>query len=233
MSEDLFGGVAAAASRPGTGGSLSDAGRQQVDAVPAAGRPDATPDPGRDRRPAAPARRRLAAAPAGHGGADVGVPLGSARGRQDHDRRGGLPPDRLEVRGDLGGHRRGQGVRAVLDQARRELRPGPADRAVRRRGAPLLQDPAGRAAAGRGEPAGHPDRRHHGEPELLGHLPAAVPVAAADPAAVDRRRHLGPAGPGAGRRAGRTDQGGGAVRPGPRGAEPRSCDWPAATPGAR
>ena len=129
--------------------------------------------------------RRLAA-----GRADVGVPLGSARHRQDHDRRRWSPgrPTRSSSRSP----RSPPGSRRCGPSS---TRPGatygrPADRAVRRRGAPVLQDPAGRAAAGRREPAGHPDRRHHGEPQLLGHLAAAVPVAAAHPAAADRRRHL-------------------------------------------
>ena len=42
---------------------------------------------------------------------------------------------------------------------------------------------------GGGEPLGLVHRRHHGEPVLLGGLTAAVPVAAADPAAAVRRRH--------------------------------------------
>ena len=59
-------------------------------------------------------------------------------------------------------------VRAAIDAARAELvarRPG--DGAVRRRGAPLQQGPAGRAAARRREPLGDPGRGHHREPVLL------------------------------------------------------------------
>ena len=42
---------------------------------------------------------------------------------------------------------------------------------------------------GRREPLGDAGRRHHREPVLLGDLPAAVALAAADPRAADRRRH--------------------------------------------
>ena len=56
-------------------------------------------------------------------------------------------------------------VRAVIDDARRELgASGSRDGAVRRRGAPVLQDPAGRAAARGRERLGDPGRRHHREP---------------------------------------------------------------------
>ena len=73
-------------------------------------------------------------------------------------------------------------VRAAVDAARRTLgMSGDADRAVHRRGAPVLQDPAGRAAARGGEPLGLVHRRDHGEPVLLRGVTAAVPVAAADP----------------------------------------------------
>ena len=122
--------------------------------------------------------RRLAA-----GRADVGLPLGSAGHRQDHASPSVVSRQTDSRFVELSAVTAGvKEVRAVLDQARRDLRTRPADGAVRRRGAPVLQDPAGRAAAGGGEPAGHPDRGHHREPELLGDLAAAVPVAAADPA---------------------------------------------------
>ena len=74
-------------------------------------------------------------------------------------------------------------VRAVIDgrQARAHLR-RPAHRAVHRRGAPLLQDPAGLACCRAVE-----DRivsliaRHHREPVLLRRQPAAVAAASCSP----------------------------------------------------
>ena len=81
-------------------------------------------------------------------------------------------------------------VRAAVDAARQQLRhERPPDRAVRRRGAPVLQDAAGRAAACGGEPLGVLHRRDDGEPVVLRGLAAAVAVAAADAAAAGRRRH--------------------------------------------
>ena len=68
------------------------------------------------------------------------------------------------------------------------VRSGPRDGAVRRRGAPLLQGPAGRPAARRGEPLGDPGRGDHREPVLLGDLPAAVAQPAAAAGVPDRRR---------------------------------------------
>ena len=74
-------------------------------------------------------------------------------------------------------------VRLVIDDARRAARRRrPRDRAVRRRGPPVLQDPAGRAAPRRGEPLGHPDRRDDGEPALLDHRSAPVAQRPADAA---------------------------------------------------
>src|ERR1700690_2523981 len=67
-----------------------------------------------------------------------------------------------------------KGVRGRPARARHERR---ADRAVRRRGAQVLQDPAGRAAARGREPLGVVHRRHHGEPVLFRRGPAAFPVA--------------------------------------------------------
>ena len=73
-------------------------------------------------------------------------------------------------------------VRAAIDGARGHAGPRRTrDGAVRRRGAPLHQGPAGRAAARRGEPLGDAGRRHHREPVLLGDLAAAVALAAAAP----------------------------------------------------
>ena len=89
-------------------------------------------------------------------------------------------------------------VRAVIENAKRELRrTRPADRAVHRRGAPVLQDPAGLAARrGRG-PHRHAGRGDHREPVLLGRRAAAVALPAAHPAAADRRRHRAADRPGA------------------------------------
>ena len=67
-------------------------------------------------------------------------------------------------------------VRAVIDEARRGLASGGSHRAVRRRGAPLLQDPAGRAAARGRERLGHPGRRDHREPALLGRSRRCCPA---------------------------------------------------------
>ena len=64
----------------------------------------------------------------------------------------------------------------------------PGDGALRRRGAPLQQGPAGRPAARGGEPLGHPGRGHHREPVLLRHLPAALAQPAAAPGVAHRRR---------------------------------------------
>ena len=82
-------------------------------------------------------------------------------------------------------------VRAAIEAAKERLVvPRRAHRAVRRRGAPLLQVAAGRLAARRRGRAGHVRRRDHGEPVLLGHLAAAVAVAAADPAAARATRTI-------------------------------------------
>ena len=94
-----------------------------------------------------------------------------------------------------------RGLRAALGrQRRREGRargaragPAPARRArpghdpVPRRGPPLQQGPAGRAAAGGRERAAHADRRHHREPVLRGQ-PAAASRLDAVPARAARRR---------------------------------------------
>ena len=97
------------------------------------------------------------------------------------------------------------------------------DRAVHRRGAPLLQDPAGLAAVrGRGR-HGDSARGDHREPVLLDHLAAAVAVRPAHPAAAGRRRRARPGAPGAGRRA----------RPGRRGHAGRRRRGSPGTPGRR
>ena len=73
---------------------------------------------------------------------------------------------RRALRRDRGGQGRAPGHRR---RAARPRRRRTRDRAVRRRGAPLLQDPAGCAAPRRREPLGHPRRRDDGEPALLDH----------------------------------------------------------------
>ena len=77
--------------------------------------------------------------------------------------------------------------------------PRPADRAVHRRGAPLLQDPAGRAARRRRGPAGAAGRRDHREPVVLGGVAAAVALAGAAAAVAHRGRRARAAAPGGGR----------------------------------
>ncbi len=134
-------------------------------------------------------------------------------------------PLRRDLRG-LGG-RQGR-PRRHRHRPARARHDRPPDRAVRRRGPPLQQGPAGRPAARRGEPLGHLHRRHHREPVLLRHLPAAVALAAAHAGVADRRRH--PRGPGArGRRRARPRR---ARHARPRGRSTTSSGWPAATPAA-
>ena len=74
--------------------------------------------------------------------------------------RGGLGDVGRREGGACGHRRRPQGARPQRHR----------DRAVRRRGAPVLQGPAGCAAAGGGEPLGDAGRRDHREPVLLGDL---------------------------------------------------------------
>ena len=74
------------------------------------------------------------------------------------------------------------GPRAARGDRRRPAPPRPArpaDRAVRRRGAPVLQDPAGRAARRRRGPPGAAGRRDDGEPVVLGRVAAALALAGA------------------------------------------------------
>ncbi len=184
----------------------------------------------RGRRPGAPAAARCAAAPARrgrHGG--VGAALRPARHREDDDRaaRGWRGP---ALRRALGAVVRGQGP-ARRDR-RRAPPPGPVGAGhgpVHRRGAPLLEDPAGRAArCGRG-PGGAAGRRDHGEPVVLGGVGAAL--ALADPAAAgaDRRRPPRAAAPRGHRRA----RAGGHRRAGGRRRRTRWSGWPRGTPAAR
>ncbi len=134
-----------------------------------------------------------AAAGADRGGpALLGDPLGAAGHREDHDRPAHRRRDRQGVRADERGQRRGEGRprgrRAGPEPARR-ARPG--DDPVPRRGAPVQQDPAGRAApARRGRPA-RPRRRDHREPVLLADLGAAQPVDAVPARAARARRTCG------------------------------------------
>ena len=93
-------------------------------------------------------------------------------------------------------------VRAAIDAARAELvRSGRETVLVRRRGAPVLQGPAGRPAPRRGEPLGDPGRGDDREPVLLRDLPVALAQPLAAPGVTDRRRRAVGGLPGAGRRA--------------------------------
>ena len=139
---------------------------------------------------AAAARRRLRRG--------VGHPLRSAGHRQDDAGVADLQRHRPPVRGIVGtvGRRQGGPCRHRHRAPRRRLRR--ADGAVHRRGAPLLQDAAGRTAGRRREPGGAAGGRHHGEPVVLGGGPAAV--ALADPATAAAERRRDPCGHRAGRR---------------------------------
>ena len=128
----------------------------------AAGRPDAPAHARRGRRPGAPAAaraRRCAgwSRPPTAARLPLPDPLGTAGHRQDH---AGLPRGTSTgpaLRRAVRGHRRGQG-RARGHRRARDARSAARarDRAVRRRDPPLLQDPAGRAAARRSRTAGSP-----------------------------------------------------------------------------
>ena len=200
----------------------------------AARRPDAAAHPGRGDRAAAPDRRGHAVPQADRQRrAHVAAAVGPARHRQDHAGLRRQPGDQAPFRGTVGGQRRGQG--RAGGGRRRPPHAGPerhADRAVHRRSAPVLQDPAGRAAPGGGEPLGVVHRRDHGEPVLLGGLTAAVPVAAAHPAAAVRRRRArghpaGPDTPARARRRGHAGRGRGrASRPAGRRRRAAGADLP-------
>ena len=207
MSEDLFGGGGAAGG-PAPSGSLGDAAGSHLP-LAVRMRPrtvDEIVGQGHLLGPGSPLRRLAAGeamsvflwGPPGVGKTTIASVVSQStaaplrRGQRRHRGRQGGP----------GGARPGP--------PRPARRPG--DRPVRRRGAPLLQDPAGRAAAGGREPAGHPGRRDDGEPQLLGDLPAAVALAAADAEAAHRRRRQRPARPRAERGAGSADRGRAALR---------------------
>ena len=151
----------------------------------AARRPDAAGRHRRAGRPGPPARARCAAAAAGRQSTTpISVilwgPPGTGKTTIAHLVAGAT--DRTFVA--LSALNAGvKDVRAVIDTGRDAAAPGwPADRAVHRRGAPLLQDAAGFAARrGRG-PHRHAARGDHREPVLLGDLAAAVPLRAAHPA---------------------------------------------------
>ena len=92
---------------------------------------------------------------------------------------------------------------ALADAAAPPGRAGPGHHALHRRGAPLLQVPAGRAAPRRRGRAGRAHRGHHGEPLLRGESApvepgltvAAAPLVAGQPAHADparARRSRGP-----------------------------------------
>ena len=161
--------------------------------------PDAAAQPGRGDRAAAPDRRGHAVPQADRQRrADVADAVGPARHRQDHARLRRQPGDEAPLRGAVRGHRRGQG------RARRGRRRPPhagherhADRAVHRRSAPVLQDPAGRAASRRWRTAGCRSSARPPRTRSSRWSPAAVPVAAAHPAAAVRRRRAGSHQPGA------------------------------------
>ena len=126
----------------------------------------------------------------------VDDPVGPGRDRQDDARApagepGGRRPD-AALGGLLGRRRRAQGHGGGEGRA---LPHG----AVRRRGAPLVEGAAGRAAAGRRGRDGDADRRHHREPLLLAEHAAAVAVPAAPPGAARAGRAQGADGPRAGR----------------------------------
>ena len=145
--------------------------------------------PRRGGRPGPPAAAGLAAAPHGRGfGRGVGHPLRPARHRQDHAGVADFAGHRPPVRGAVGavGRRQGGARRHRCGTSRR--RPRRADGAVHRRGAPVLQDPAGRAALGRREPDRAAGRGHHREPVVLCRRAAAVAVADPATAAAGRRR---------------------------------------------
>ncbi|CAA9255158.1 MAG: Replication-associated recombination protein RarA, partial [uncultured Blastococcus sp.] len=183
-------------------GPRGDGGRRGRRCGRAAGGPDASPRPGRGGGAAAPARRARPAAAAGRvRRADVAGPVRPPGHRQDDARARHLAGDQAPVRAAVGPGLRGEG--GPRSHHRREagahLR-RPPDGPVHRRGAPLLQDPAGLAARrGRG-PDRQPDRRHHGEPVLLRGQPLAEPLAGPRPAAAQRRGHPRRPAPGAHRR---------------------------------
>ena len=112
-------------------------------------------------------------------------PVGPCRHRQDDarppaGRRGRRRPD-AALRREL---RRGRRPQGHGGRPRRAVPHG----AVRRRGASMVEGPAGRAAARGGGGHRDPDRRHHREPLLLAQLAAAVPVSVAAARAARRRR---------------------------------------------
>jgi hypothetical protein len=199
----------------------------------AAGRADAPALPRRGRGPVAPARPPGAAAPSGRGRrADVAGPLRPAGHGEDDAGARHLAGHQAAVRAAVGARRGRQGgPRGHLGrQAGAHLR-RTAHGAVHRRGAPVLQDPAGLAAVGRRGPHRQPGRRHHREPLLLRGRPAALALPRPGPAAAVRRRRPRGAAPGADQRA-RPGRRGDARRRG-RGA-PRPARWsPAPAPPAR
>ena len=135
--------------------------------------------------------RGLAAAPAGRRAADgdpvVADPVGPARHRQDDARAPGRAADR--ARGSSSCPRSTPASRTCgrsSSGARASSACRARDGAVRRRGAPLLQDPAGRAAARGREPLGDPGRRDHREPVLLASIsPLLSPQRCCSPCAAD------------------------------------------------
>ena len=201
--------------------------RQPARLGPARGA-DAARDARGPRRAGAAAGTGVAAATPRRGRpADVAAAVGAAGHRQDHDREHPQQADPACLRRGLGGHRGRQGgPRGHRRGAPPAGDVGRGDGAVRRRGAPLHQGPAGRAAAGGREPVGDAGRRHHGEPVLQRDLAVAVTLAAAHPDLADRRRRPWRRDEGGLRRT-RSRRAGDAWRTR---RSTTSCAWPAGTP---
>ncbi len=120
----------------------------------------------------------------------VAAAVGAAGHRQDDDRIDPEPADGPALRrGECGLRRREGGARGDRRCPGHPGRLRPRDRPLRRRGAPLQQGPAGRAAAGRREPLGDPGRGNHREPFVQRDLAAAVAEPAAPARVAHRRRH--------------------------------------------
>ena len=168
--------------------------------------------------------------PAAHAGRGrpgrLGHPVGPRRHRQDHPRPPAGRHHRQAPHHALGHRRRREGrARGPGRGAAPPGRAGPGDHALHRRGAPLLQVPAGRAAPRRRGRARRAHRGHHGEPLLRGQSAPVEPglTVAAAPLVAGQPAHPDPARAGARggrRRGGRHRRGGGRLR----GRRPRGAD---------